>query len=308
MNKTDRNIEKITRKDHPSDDNKSDTGSPAIESSQSVELSEEIKDSLNTEQSPRDIALDIQREESIKQKCESVDRLFDFLQDNFISLETGGQPTINAAINLLRGYKSLREEVDKGSHLMRENPDRSPDEFNRLVYFLLEHCKEDIVDFEFKEETPIDAAIRILGSYNELKEEAKQKTTLLKENLIKLRDDFVRRTDLASMAVVLMESMLQKHVFEFAKQLYEIDYKMPPHHFLMALIVLANEQGNFPMALSIRDSDWDSPNLGEKKFVSGCGCGEHPQARIGQKYFSNECAARHAKELKKKAEEDKVQA
>jgi len=102
-----------------------------------------------------------------------------------------------------------------------------------------------------------------------------------------------KEMSLREMAEALIEAMLPCGVKEFAHQIYEIDYPMEPHYFLMALILLAHEQGSFPLAPSMTSPLWDSDGaMRAKTFLCG-GCGEMKDLkRIGQAYCSNECAAR----------------
>jgi len=133
----------------------------------------------------------------------------------------------------------------------------------------------------------------------ELKEEAAKQGCSIEELVSRLnqqQEDTISRHDLGRMAECLMDAMLPEHIKAFARQLWEIDYKMPPHHFLMALILLAYEQGNFPMAQSMVDPTWATERLTEKVFVcQGCG-EERPIQRLGQKFCSNECYAKWRRE------------
>lgn len=169
-------------------------------------------------------------------------------------------------------------------------------EIDKLTGFLMENHLKDMQPGE----SPVDTALKLLGEFSDLKDENSTKSEDLKQAIKNLRDDFVDKKDLGAMARLLMETMLQKKVFEYAEQLYEVEFKMPVHHFMMALIVLAYEQGNFPMAISVRDPDWGVETMAQRTFLCKCGCGEHPLKRIGQVFASNECHALYNKREKEK--------
>ncbi len=169
-------------------------------------------------------------------------------------------------------------------------------EIDKLTGFLMENHLHDMEPGQ----TPIDTAIKLLGDFSDLKESEKTKSDDLKEAIKNLRDDFIERKDMSAMAEHLMKSMLQEHIYDIAMNLYEVEFKMPAHHFLMALIILAYEQGNFPMAASVRDPDWGVETMADRTFLCKCGCGAHPLKRIGQVFATNECHARFTQREKEK--------